>query len=263
MNFTNKSEPQNGDILTYTWYINFKSVSTNKDFLYVFTNPDNYYVTLEALTQYGCLLNYSADIIVKDSAQINEFDFITSSCNDEMNPPCGHDKYSVIENDTLKIFGLYSGNCCTRKTATMKNSGDTIYIKTFQTGPECTCTCGYCFSINVPNISADSAIVSFDGKVIKAKLQTSTINNMDDCSFEIYPNPIYNEFILSCNRLTNNSRIEIQDLSGRVVYRLPKSLYDNMIVRCNGLKTGIYILKVNIDDKNFMAKKISINNSHH
>ena len=244
--FINNSQQTNGDTLTYKWDFGDGDTSCLINTTHIYINPNTYYPMLTAMTQSKCKLISKDDIIVKDTAQRNEFNFIISGCSDEATPPCGYDKHYVITNDTLKMYGFYGGNCCTIKTATMKNVGDTIYIRTFQTGPVCTCGCGFCFSINIPNIFKDSVIVSFDGIITNAKLQTSISNIQNDYSFEIYPNPVDNELILSCPELTNKSNLEIQDLFGRVVYRL-KPVYDKIIVYCNNIKSGVFILKVNID----------------
>lgn len=259
--FINNSQQTNGDTLTYNWDFGDGNSSKLKNPIHIYSNPKTYYPKLTATTQSGCKLNYFADLIVKDTIQRDEFDFITGGCNESIPSPCGYDKQYLIENDTLKIFGFYSGNCCTKKTATLRNLGDTIFIKTFETGPECTCGCGYCFSINVPNIHKDSVIVSFDGNIAKAKLQTSISDIDNNCSFEVYPNPINNEFTLFCNILTNHSSIEIIDLFGKVVSNISIPISDNMVISCNNLKSGIYILKVNIDNENYMTKRILINNN--
>lgn len=258
--FRNNSQQANGDTLSFKWDFGDGDTSVLTSPSHVYSKPRTYFPKLTAITQSGCKLRASLDIVVKDTAQRNEFNFITSDCHDNEIPPCGYDKHFLIDNDTLRIFGFYGGNCCTHKTATINSSGDTIVIRTFQIGPQCSCSCGFCFSINVPNITKDSVLVLFDGNLNKAKKQTSIKNTLIDYSFDVYPNPIINEFTLSCNRLTNKSRIEILDMFGRVMYSQSKSLFDKMIIHCNDLKSGVYILKLSIDD-NSRTKRIIINNA--
>jgi len=258
--FINNSQQANGDSLTFLWEFGDGDTSTLKNPTHIYRTPKTYYPRLTATTQHGCESGNGEELIVKDTLQRDEFDFITSGCIENGSPVCGYENHFIIENDTLKLDGFYSGNCCTHKTATLRNQGDTIFIRTFETGLQCTCGCGYCFSINVPNIHKDSVIVSFDGKVTKAKSKTSIVDIQKKCSFEIYPNPIENDFTLFCNELTNQSTIEIIDLLGKTVFTITKSISAIMVIPCSNLKSGIYILKVNIDRGNYLTKRILINN---
>jgi photosystem II stability/assembly factor-like uncharacterized protein len=261
IHFNNQTLKGDGDSLKYLWNFGDNITSNDTNPVHTYINPGTYYINLNVNDNFGCSVGSSNYIIIKDTAQRNEFNFITSTCNNGTTSPCGSGQHFEITNDTLKMYGLYSGTCCTIKTATMKISGDTIYIRTYQSGPACTCDCLYCFSINVPNISEDSVIVSFDGVVHKAKLGTSINSNLINYSFEVYPNPTINEFTLSCDKLTNKSSIEIIDLFGRTIYNLSNSIYNNMIIHCNNINSGVYIIKLNIDKDNYMTKKMIINNA--
>lgn len=263
INFINKTMPGDGDTLMYLWDFGDGATSDSGNVTHTYNNPGTYLVFLNVKDNLSCNFNSSLELIIKDTLQRNEFSFITSNClNENEEPTCGYDKHFAIENDTLKIYGFYSGNCCTKKTATLRNLGDTIYIRTFETGPECTCGCGYCFSINVPNIHTDSIIVSFDGYVTVAKLQTSVSDLKNACYLEIYPNPASNEFTILCNYLNNASSIEMTDLSGVRRYYEPNTLSDRMVINCNDFTPGVYILKVNNNNGSFISKKIIIKSNH-
>jgi len=257
--FINTSQELNGDSLTYRWEFGDGATSTLKNPSHTYIQPGEYYPRLIATTKSGCELQYGAEIIVKDTLQKDEFDFITSGCNEFLALRYDYDKHFEYKNDTLRIFGIYSANCCSQKTATLRNSGDTIFVRTFETGALCTCGCDYSFSIKVPDIHRDSVIVSFDKETYNVKLFTSIVSIQDDPSFSISPNPIENEFILSCDKLTNKSSLAIYDLSGKVAYKA-KSIYDQMLINCSHLKSGIYLLKVTIDNSNTKEQKIVINN---
>jgi len=257
--FINTSQAANGDtLLSWLWEFGDETSSTEKNPTHVYREPHTYYARLRATTKNGCELGFHSLIIVKDTAQRDEFFFITGGC-DENNSPCGYDKHFEIENNTLRMFGFYDGNCCTTKTATLRNSGDTIFVRTFQTGEQCNCTCGFCFSIDVPGIDKDSVIVSFDGNLSTARVVTS-IGKLEAASLEVYPNPVAGELTVSCNRLSNQSSIVIQDLMGRVVYQLSGMLSDKVVIPCRTIRAGVYLLKVNMDQEHFITKKILITN---
>jgi len=260
VDFVNTSQEFNGDSLTYQWYFGDGDTSLLMNPSHTYTKPRLYYPRLIATTKSGCELQYSAEIIVKDTIQRGEFDFITSGCDEFLALRYDYDKHFEYKNDTLRIFGIYSANCCTDKTATLRNSGDTILVRTYGVGPDCDCMCDYSFSIKVPNVHRDSVVVIFGWETYNVKLLTSIVSIQDDPSFSISPNPIENEFILSCDKLTNKSSLAIYDLSGKVVYKA-KSIYDKMLINCSHFKSGIYLLKVTIDNSNTKEQKIVINNA--
>jgi photosystem II stability/assembly factor-like uncharacterized protein len=263
INFINKTIPGDGDTLMYFWDFGDGATSDSSNVTHTYNNAGTYHVSLNVSDNLGCKFNASDELIIKDTLQRNEFSFITSNClNENEEPRCGYNKHFTIENDTLKIYGFYSGNCCTDKTATLRNIGDTIYIRTFETGPECTCGCGYCFSINVPNIRTDSIIVSFDGNITVAKIQTSVSDLKNACYLEIYPNPASNEFTILSNYLNSASSIEMTDLSGVRRYYEPNTSSDRMVINCSDFTPGVYILKVNSNNGSFISKKVIIKSNH-
>ena len=272
VNFINTSQVFNGDSLTYVWAFGDGDTSHLANPSHTYTKPRLYYPRLEATTKSGCGLYYGVELIVKDTLQKGEFDFITSECNHGLAPSYDSDNDSDYDydpqcdvrfdykNDTLRIFGTYVADCCKQSTATYKNKGDTIIVQTFEVGPDCDCICEYDFSIKVPDVHRESVVVLFGWLRYNVNLLTSTVSIQDDPMFSISPNPIEKEFILSCEKLTNKSSLAIVDLSGKVVYKA-KSIYDKMLINCSHLKSGIYLLKVTIDNSSTRQQKIVINNA--
>ncbi len=260
VDFINTSQELNGDSLTYIWDFGDGDTSHLAKPSHTYTKPGLYYPRLMSTSQSGCGLIYGVELIIKDTLQKGEFDFLTSGCNEFLTLSYDDTKHFEYKNDTLRIFGIYSGDCCKEKTAVYKNAGDTIVVRTFEVGPDCDCICDYSFSIKVPNVHRDSVVVLFDWQTYNVKLLTSIVSIEDDPSFSISPNPIENEFILSCNKLTNKSSLAIYDLSGKVVYKA-KFIYDQMLINCSHLKSGVYVLKVTIDNSNTKEQKIVINNA--
>lgn len=257
VDFINTSQQVNGDtILNWLWDFGDGTTSTLKNPAHVFCHPDTYYIRLEAFTQSGCTLSYHMPFTVKDTAQRDEFDLKLTGCSGD-HPPCGWDQHFEIGNDTLRMFGFYDGNCCTQKTATVRSSGDTIYVRTFESGPACNCTCMFCFSINVPGIGQDSVIVSFDGKPVVARVVTS-VRPMQKPTLEVYPNPVAGELTVTCNQLSPQSEIEIRELTGRIIYRLQGMLSSKVVIPCSGISPGVYLLRVVLDKEHVMTKKIII-----
>lgn len=264
VDFLNQTIKGDGDSLTYTWDFGDGSVSAEFDPSHTFNSAKTYYVGLTAKDNFGCSIINRKEIVVKDPAQRNEINYIVGSCTNNGVPACGWDKHFIIEQDTLKIYGFTSGNCCTKKTATVTNSNDTIVIRTFESGPQCTCSCGYCFAINVPNIQRNSINVSFNGQLFTANRTLSSIKfNPFINDIRIYPNPVKLEFTIDYSALNNNNyQIEVFDMMGRVVYQNRKVTSSTLKVDASNLKSGFYLIRTFSDKSNVFMNKIIINKAH-
>ena len=78
---------------------------------------------------------------------------------------------------------------------------------------------------------------------------------------EVFPNPTDGEFTVKINDLPDDKEVKISlsDISGRLIYK--GYLYQNQRIIFNGItlpeiENGIYILKINIDNRDFMKKII-------
>ncbi len=233
--FTNLSEIREGDTMTYQWDFGDGSQSIDDTPAHTYELPNTYYATLTGTNSKGCELSYSDYIIVKDTAQKGEFEFINSSCISESETsPCGYDKHYMLTNDSLIVYGYYYGNCGTHKTATVRYDGDTVKIKTWEVGPMTTCSCGYCFEIIISNITKDSSIVTFNGAQILTELTNILEQNIENSLIKIFPNPVtdyltikigggdlyYFEFkifntggqMIKTGKLNSENKIELKDI---------------------------------------------------
>lgn len=261
INFINETPKGEMDTMIYTWEFPDGTISYEKDPIHTFNNPKTYFVSLNVKDSYGCEGNYAKEIIVKDTAQRNEINYIVGSCSDNVIPPCGWDKHFIIQNDTLKIYGFTGGNCCTKKTATVTNRNDTIYIRTFEIGQGCTCSCGFCFAINVPNISKDSVNVSFNGLLFTAKKTYNSIRvNPFQNEIKIYPNPVISGFTIDYSSLNqNNYQIEMLNMLGQIVYKDMLVNTTKLKVNVDNLKSGFYLIRTFGDKTSIYMNKIIIN----
>lgn len=259
--FINKTKKGDGDTLSYLWSFGDSYISNDTNPIHTFIKPNTYYVDLKVTDNFGCSVTASDEIIVKDTAQRNEINYIVSSCSNYSTPPCGWDKHFVIQNDTLKIYGYIGGNCCTKKTATVSNKNDTIKIRTFEVGEECSCDCGFCFSISVPNVKKDSMIVSFNGQIFTATKILSTIKaNPYINKIKIFPNPIISDFTIDYSSLNHSIfQIEIYNMYGQIVYKDKSVNKIDLKVNVNNFKSGLYFIRSFGDKSNIYLNKILIN----
>jgi photosystem II stability/assembly factor-like uncharacterized protein len=108
------------------------------------------------------------------------------------------------------------------------------------------------------------SIYSFDLNQIKPNTENySDELKQNDITFNVYPNPIIDNFTidLNTNELSKEGKIFLTDIYGKRV----SVIYDGIITRSNqnlylnnSIKSGIYILHLQIDNQEFM-KKIFVN----
>ncbi|MEI6755137.1 MAG: T9SS type A sorting domain-containing protein [Paludibacter sp.] len=256
--FFNESYLRPGaDSLTYYWNFGYGINLKEKNPIYEFKTSGTYNIQLVGKLN-NCETSASAIVIVKDTAQRDEFKFLKSACYESINVfPVPYDfgkKYEIL-NDTLKIRGIYSGNCGTTKTATIRYKGDTIVIKSWEVGPLATCGCAYYFEINIPHYAKDSAIILFNGERIKSIIAAVPQVNKLDQSICIYPNPVSDNFKLETD---DNSifplNLIVKDIEGRKIKEVFMES-NNSNINTSDLKSGIYILYM-YSRLGFVTKKI-------
>lgn len=256
--FNNQSILGDGDLVEYEWRIDPFSeepLSNDKNFSYLFKEPGTYYVQLNLKDNNDCQVGYSDYIIVKDPIQINEFDYITGICNEVNSCPAGINY--KIENNTLTLFGQISKNCCGYKTAVIIDKGDSIQIPTFEGGPECTCSCLFCFEINIPNFNRESCVVEFDNHFINVNSNNNSISDLrKDENIRITPNPFKKLLVVELNdMLVSNCKIEIFTLLGQLVHK-QIILNNTTNIDMSKYNKGIYLLKFFKDDKIVKTEKL-------
>ncbi len=97
----------------------------------------------------------------------------------------------------------------------------------------------------------DSVTVGFDVGVEQLTIHNSPLT--------IYPNPVESQLTVYSKQLAG-STIEIVDLTGREMLRLPRTDYsprnDKMVVDVSSLPSGIYFVKVIFKDGSVTVKKV-------
>jgi hypothetical protein len=260
VDFINESVTRDGDTLTYYWDFMDGEYSEEENPLHTYRLPGTYYIELQGIKNSNCELRASDYLVVKDTAQKDEFDFIISGCQGESGQsPCGNTKNFELRNDSLIIWGAYSGNCGTKKTATIRYKGDTVVIKTWEVGPQATCGCDYCFEIGVPNIQKDSVYVIFDNQLYIARLTDIFDNSVQSNMITVYPNPTMNNLTIDIQGMDNKQfKYELFNLEG--LFMQGGDLNSQGIINLdrNKLKEGLYILGISDDSKIRYKKKIYI-----
>lgn len=251
VSFTNQTVPGDGDTLNYTWDFGDSLTSHDTNATHTFITPGLYDVSLTVTDNYGCHMGYNNLIVVKDTAQRGEINYITSGCDNEGTSPCGFIKHYVMQNDTVKIYGLTYENCCGTKTITINTTQDTIHIQKWNVGSLCTCSCGFCFAINIPNITQDSIYVDFDMEVV---LVTKLMNGIEKPNpgqdFVFYPNPATDNLTIE---VFQKSTIDILNAEGQIVKTI-KDANSKTTIDLKSLSSGVYVVKAK-SDKGIVIKK--------
>jgi len=87
-------------------------------------------------------------------------------------------------------------------------------------------------------------------------LSTKEITKAED-QFRIYPNPVKNGvFTIENNK--NNTSVEIYDISGRLIKAAQKLDKGANKISIDGIKKGVYLVKINTDGSTIVTKKIIV-----
>jgi hypothetical protein len=259
--FINKSLQRNGDTLSYHWDFNDGFTSDEENPSHAYSIPGTYYPTLSGITQNGCTLYSFLPITVRDTAQKNEIYYITGLHTTSVEYP--FEQFDTIQNDTLKITGYILSNCCTYNTAVIYKSPDTIFIKTFETGPECTCEDFFDFEIKIPSIYKDSIWVSFNGHIVIAKkILTSIGKSAITEPIKIFPNPASESLNIDLiGYKFNLITIKIFDLLGHKVFEASQTQNQKVIIDDIFLNPGVYIVNFTFDNDKSYSSKLLIKNA--
>lgn len=240
LSFNNQTQKGDGDTLKYTWDFGDSDLSHDENPAHTFLNPGYYDVMLNVTDNYGCKVSNRVPVTIKDSAQIGEIEYLTSTCGKESTAFCSYTKQYVMLNDTVRIFGLIYANCCGTKTIAIGVTTDTIQIQQFSGGPLCTCSCGFCFDIKIPNISQDSIYVDFDGQIV---LVTSDMQSIAETNtgkeFMIYPNPATGNLMVE---VSQKADLEILNLEGQPLLTI-NNVNLKTSINIENLSRGVYIIK--------------------
>lgn len=248
--FFNSSEIREGDNVTYQWNFGDGTKSDENSLNYTYNSIGTHFITLTGTKSDGCELSFTDYIIVRDTAQKGEFEFITSDCIGEGEAsPCEYDKHYSLINNTLLIYGSYYGNCGTHKTATLSYEGDTVKVKTWEVGPLTTCDCEFCFEITVPDITQSSVVVMFNGVPISPNPANIIERAIKNPIIKIFPNPA-NDYLTVIDEGVNlkNAQYEIIDTEGRVV-KIGR-LNEESQADLRKIERGIYMISILDKDKN-------------
>lgn len=247
-----------GDCDTVSYFWNFGDGHGSKDINpeHIFNKPQTYDVMLEVVDTLGCTKTDYQEIVVKDTAQQGEFEFINPEClMDSEIPSYGYNQFYKLSNDSLIIYGVYSGNCGTRKTATIRYNADTIKIKTWEVGPIATCNCSYYFEISIPNIINDSVNVLFNGKTISSTRTNVLEQKIDDVIIEVFPNPANNYLMINIDGSDlPNFDFKILDTEGRIVK--VGTLKGDSQIELGSVESGFYMLCISARNKEYIMRFI-------
>lgn len=196
--FYNQTQNESGETVAYAWTFGDGGSSAAEHPVHVYQRPGTYFVTLTARASGGGEYVYGSDVVVKDSAQRSEFDFITSDAINTGSdiPEWGNRKNYLLRNDSVIVYGYYVGNCGARKTATLRCCEDTIRIQTWEVGVMTSCVASYAFEIGLPYPDHDSVVVVFNDKTLTQSIVSMDVPSLESSELYIYPNPVSNR--ISC-----------------------------------------------------------------
>lgn len=243
--FYNQTQNESGETVVYAWDFGDGGSAAAEHPTHVYQRPGTYFVTLTARTSGGTDYLFGADVVVKDSAQRNEFDFITSDAlyTGSDIPEWGNRKNYLLRNDSVIVYGYYVGNCGARKTATLDCCEDTIRIQTWEVGVMTSCVASYAFEIGLPYPDHDSVVVVFNDKRLTQPIVSLDVPVSEPSLLSISPNPVSNRITCSLKGVElAGCAYRIYNAEGRCLMagRLDEAAHVDLPV----LKPGVYFLSL-------------------
>lgn len=84
-------------------------------------------------------------------------------------------------------------------------------------------------------------------------------NELTEKTIQLFPNPVSNDFTLRNNSNQNLQSAKIIDLNGRLVEKINlKNMEKDKIISMHNYATGIYLIKINSEDKSIVKKIVKI-----
>jgi Secretion system C-terminal sorting domain len=98
-------------------------------------------------------------------------------------------------------------------------------------------------------------IVENSGEVVFSNVES--VKRTDDLSLEVFPNPFDHTTSVSIiSKADLSFDMKIMDLSGKLIYVAASQMSNNKIVLGDGLKSGTYILEINLEDNKLVRKVV-------
>jgi hypothetical protein len=190
------------------------------------TVSDNIDVTRNKILNINMKLNkYNVNFIIKNEEVPLEGIYVTVKSENQ------ETYYKTTDSEGLSLFNLSSGLYYYTITGTAYNKVED--------------------SFNLTDSDKDINI--------NMELIATGVNDLDRCSFNIYPNPSNGNFFIDISNTAKNTSISIVNSNGKVI--LKKNIMNNLnnVVNLSGQPNGIYFIQINMDGEIF-TEKLLLNN---
>lgn len=95
-----------------------------------------------------------------------------------------------------------------------------------------------------------------DGSKLYSNVVTAEVKNGNTFKLNVFPNPASTEVSVNVSDVIGNGRIELTDITGRILTTKSIESGATISLSLNGLANGIYIIKYQ-DDANVQTVKIN------
>ncbi|WP_010424645.1 T9SS type A sorting domain-containing protein [Anaerophaga thermohalophila] len=107
---------------------------------------------------------------------------------------------------------------------------------------------------------SESPVTEFiiDDVFLSVNLPDATFsNNVEAETFEIYPNPASDQFIINLDKTIKN--VVVYSLAGKMVYSSESSVLDIVTVPCSGWESGVYLIRVLTEGGKTYISRVLVN----
>lgn len=176
---------------------------------------------------------------------------------------CAQGTNYLLSNDTLKIYGLASLNCCTTPILHLEKTGSTVSVEKVDSGSPCKCNCEFCFRIYVRLADSDSGVL-YNKALFKRYADTIADTNLTHtahiinlCNLQFVPNPAGNEtWIHFLQSYYEQAALTVISSSGQQVLTEQIILSGSEYRLKTGFAPGIYFISITLPQLRYSGKLV-------
>jgi hypothetical protein len=102
----------------------------------------------------------------------------------------------------------------------------------------------------------EASVLTYPGKLKLTSTSSRQRQGKLIPELKLYPNPANEYCLINLNGEAGITKIELCDLSGRIIFTIDQNLSDTYVLDCSGFNSGIYIVRVH--SENIYTKKVVI-----
>lgn len=171
-----------------------------------------------------------------------------------------YDELSLhLNNHTLSVSGILTGNCCGNNFLSYDNVSNPFVMTIDHSGNYCYCFCPFEINFEIPDFNYDSLHVIIEPNILDTVIYERMVNvteniHSSDCSVKCYPNPTSNSFTIEFpNPTLTDFTFLLFNNTGKMIIK--ENSRDRKIVITKGnFTSGVYFFHLYSNNKHYNGK---------